>query len=89
MVDQFLEFHKKKPVIVDLPQGEKMEVFITDKNVMDDYSKEYYLSVNIPNRDKYNKLSDSMIEHYVYSHMKSYLQIFSIEGNIYIKFNYL
>lgn len=89
MVDYFLEFHKKKPVMVDLPNGEKMEVFITDKNVMDDYSKEYYLSINIPNRQNYNKLSDKMIEHYVYSHIKSYLKIFSIDGNIYLKFNYL
>lgn len=89
MVDYFLEFHKKKPVMVDLPNGDKMEVFITDKNVMDDYSKEYYLSINVPNRDKYKHLSDKMIEHYVYSHIKGYLKIFSIEGNIYIRYNYL
>jgi len=89
MIDSFLEYHKTKPVMVDLPLGEKLKVFITDKNVMDEYSKEYYLNVNIPDRNKYNKLSDKMIEHYVYSHMVSYLSLFSIDGEIYIKFNYL
>ena len=89
MIDTFLEYHKKKPVLVDLPEGEKIEVFITNKNVMDDYSGEYYLNVNIHNRDNYKRLSDNMIEHYVYQHMVNYLKLFSIEGHIYIKFNYL
>lgn len=89
MIDQFLEFHKTKPVVVELPEGEKMDVFITDRNVMDDYSGEYYLNVSIPNREKYTKLTDKMIEHYVYEYMVYYLKLFSIEGDIYIRFNYL
>jgi len=89
MIDHFLEFHKTKPVLVDLPEFERMEVFITNKNVCDEYSNEYYLNVNIPNRDSFTKLTNKMIEHYVYEYMVSYLKLFSIEGNIYIRFTYL
>ena len=88
-MNNFIEYHKDKPIPVDLPNDEKIDVFITDKMVMDDYSKEYYLNILIKDRNKHNKLTDKMVEHYVYNHIKNYLKLFSIEGDIYVKFNYL
>ena len=88
-MNNFIEYHRDKPISVELPTEEKMDVFIMDKMVMDDYSKEYYLNILIKDRNKHNKLTDKMVEHYVYNHIKNYLKLFSIEGDIYVKFNYL
>ena len=88
-MNNFIEYHRDKPIPVDLPNDEKIDVFIMDKMVMDDYSKEYYLNILIKDRNKHNKLTNKMVEHYVYNHIKNYLKLFSIEGDIYVKFNYL
>jgi len=88
-MNNFLEYHKSKPIPIQLPNGEKIDVFITNKAVMDEYSNEYYLNIEIRDRQKYNKLTNKIIEHYSYYQLKEYLKLFSIDGDIYIKFNYL
>ena len=91
MSNQFLEFHKNRPLIVELPikgDNNHIQVFLTDKNVLDEYSKEYYFVVEVKERNKFEQLTDKILEHYIYKHMKQYLKLFSIEGEIYVKFNY-
>lgn len=78
--------------MVDLPldkDDNKIMVYLTNKNVLDDYSQEYYFNVDVKDRNKFEELTDKIIEHYIYKYFKHYLKLFSIEGNIYIKFNFI
>lgn len=91
MIQQFLKFHKERPIMVELPVtkgNNKIPVYITDKNVLDEYSKEYYFVVEVKERDNFKELTDKIIEHYIYKYFTQYLKIFSIEGDIYIRFNF-
>lgn len=92
MTEQFLEYHKERPIMVDLPvsrEDNKIPVYLTNKNVLDDYSNEYYFVVDVKERNKFDELTNKIIEHYIYKHFKQYLKLFSIDGEIYIKFNFI
>ena len=78
--------------MVELPinrEGNKIPVYLTDKNVIDDYENEYYLVVHIRDIEKYKEYTTRMIEHYIYEYFKFYLKLFSIEGDLYLRFEYL
>lgn len=90
MSNLFVDYHKDRVLSFNTPQGEKIEFLLdTNRLVMDDFVKQYYFNVVIQEREKYLKLTDKMIEHYVYDYFKHYLKLFQIEGEIYLKFNYL
>ena len=97
MSQQFLKYHKERPILVDLPCNEhdlrennnKISIYFTDKNVIDEYSQEHYFVVDVKDREKFKGLTNKIIEHYVYKYLKEYLKLFSIEGDIYIKFNFV
>lgn len=91
MVNQFLDYHKNKPIVFELPikgGSETIEVYLTDKIVADDYSDEYYFCIELKGREKFKNMTDKMIEHYVYNSFKQYLKLFSIDGDIFLKFKY-
>lgn len=91
-MNHFINFHKNRPVMVELPidrEDNKLPVYLTDKNVIDDYENEYYLVVQIKDIEKYKDYTTKMIEHYVYQYFKYYLKFFSINGDLYLRFEYL
>ncbi len=90
MSHHFIEYHKTRPIMVNLPENQKIEVRLdTERCVIDEYSGEHYFNVNIIDREKFHKVTNKMIEHYVYEHFKFYLPLFTIDGDVYIRFKYL
>jgi len=88
----FLEHHRVKPIMVELPnkQGDNiLPVYLSDKNVVDEFSNEYYLSVKIKDAEKFKDYTTKMLEHYIYEYFRYYLKLFSVEGDLYLRFEYL
>lgn len=91
-MNNFIEYHKVNPIMVELPNKEgdnKLPVYLTDKNVIDEFSNEYYLLIKIKDAEKFKDYTTKMLEHYIYEYLKYYLKLFSIEGNLYLRFEYL
>jgi hypothetical protein len=88
----FLNFYKEKPIILKLPDrssGSKVEVYLTNNQIIDEYSLENYFNVNVKGRENFTQYSDKMFEHYLYIEFKNHCRLFSIEGDIFVRFNYL
>jgi hypothetical protein len=89
---QFLSYHKTRPIMVELPhkQGDNLlPVYLTEKNVIDEFGNECYLVIQVKDIDKYKDYTKKMLEHYIYDYFKFYLKFFLFEGDLYLKYEYL
>jgi len=89
---EFLLYHKTRPIIIELPYNgktEKLPVYLTEKNVIDEYGDECYLVIQVKDIDKYKDYTKKMLEHYIYDYFKFYLKFFLFEGDLYLKYEYL
>lgn len=87
-----LQYYKEKPMLLSLPDesvNEEVEVFFKNNQIIDEYSNEHYFNVNVKGREKFKKFNDKMFEHYLLKEFDRHCKLFSIDGDIYVKLNYL
>jgi hypothetical protein len=86
MIEEIIKKHKETPMVITLSDNKSVSVYLTDKNVLDDYNDEYYFALIIKGYN--NNTSKKMMEDEVYNYFKYYIRSFYIEGKIFVRFQY-
>jgi hypothetical protein len=87
-----LEYYKEKPMVLSLPHGkevETIEIFFSKNQIIDEFSQEHYFFLDVKGREKFTKFTDSMFEHYTIKEFHRHCKLFSIDGDVYVKLNYV
>lgn len=86
MIEELINKHKETPMVITLSDNRSVSVYLTDKNVLDDYNNEYYFVLLIKD---YNKdIPKQMIEDEVYNYFRYYIRSLYFDGKIFVSFQY-
>ena len=87
-METILKIHNTKPIVINLPKNEKLELFLEhyEKEDVDKIAQTYHIFRGFYFfKDSFNFLTDKIIEHYIRKQFKTHVKLFSIDGNIQIK----
>lgn len=87
-METILKINKKNPFLIDLPNKEKLELFLDSYKIKnnDKFEFQYHIfEVHYKNNKRLNFFTDKIIKFYIEKGFKLYTDLFSIDGNVIIK----
>lgn len=87
-METILKIHNVKPIVIDLPKNEKLELFLEYYEIDDSDKiatpyhrfKGFYFY-----KESFKFLTDKIIHFYIYKQFLKHTKLFSIDGNVKIK----
>ena len=87
-MEMILKIHSKNPIVIPLPKGETIEVFLDyyEKDDVNPIEMTYHKFKGFYyDKPSLGYLTDKIINYYVYKFFKSHVRFFSIEGDVALK----
>lgn len=87
-METILKINKKNPFLIDLPNKEKLELFLDSYKIKNNNKSEFQyhiFEVHYKNNKRLNFFTDKIIKFYIEKGFKLYTDLFSIDGNVIIK----
>jgi hypothetical protein len=87
-METILKIHSTKPIIIDLPKKEKLELFLEYYEIddSDKISTPYHRFKGFYfYKESFNFLTDKIIDFYINKQFRKHIKLFSVDGNVKLK----